>query len=171
MRVELAKLDNGAGDFAHEYAPGELTLDDDRAALVAGPAISGHINRKDNRVVVAGKFTAVARVDCDRCLQPVELPVSSEFRLEYVTAQTYLALDKVELTEDDLALSIFDGEFVDVDEIAREELLLAVPTQAICRESCKGFCPVCGVDRNETACNCDAAEIDPRWMGLRDLQF
>jgi uncharacterized protein len=171
MRVELARLDNESTDFAHEYSAGELTLDDDRVVLVEGPRISGHISRHENRVVVTGKFAAAAHVECDRCLQPLKLPISSNFKLEYVTARTYMSLDKVELAEEDLALSIFDGEYIDVDEIAREELLLALPTQAICRESCKGFCPTCGVDRNATACNCDAAEIDPRWMGLRDLQF
>ena len=77
----------------------------------------------------------------------------------------------MELAEEDLALSIFDGEFIDVDEIVREQLLLAIPAQLICQENCKGFCPVCGADRNVTDCNCDATEIDPRWSGLRDLQF
>ena len=46
-----------------------------------------------------------------------------------------------------------------------------VVQDAICQESCKGFCPVCGADRNVTDCHCDATEIDPRWSGLRDLRF
>jgi DUF177 domain-containing protein len=171
MRVELARLDNKAGNFAYEYSAGELVLEDDRVVLAGAPRISGRISRGERKVVVEGEFAAITEVECDRCLQPVELPINSDFRLEYVTAETYLSLETVELAEEDLALSIFDGEFIDVDEIAREQVVLAIPAQAICQENCKGFCPVCGADRNVIDCNCDAMEIDPRWMGLRDLQF
>lgn len=171
MRVELARLDNKAGNFAHEYSAGELVLEDDRVVLAGTPRISGLISRTEHKVVVEGEFAAIAEVECDRCLRPVQLPISSDFRLEYVTAVTYMSLETVELGPEDLALSIFDGEFIDVDEIVREQLLLAIPTQAICQENCQGFCPVCGADRNVIDCNCDATEIDPRWSGLRDLQF
>ncbi len=171
MRVELAGLENRAGRFTHEYAAGELVLDDDRVVLTGTPKVSGCISRAEHRVVVEGEFTAAAEVECDRCLQPVELPISSDFRVEYVTAETYKSRETAELGQEDLTLSIFDGEFIDVDEIVREQLLLAIPTHAICQDSGKGFCPVCGADKNAADCNCNATEIDPRWMGLRDLRF
>lgn len=171
MRVELAKLDNNVGNFAHEYADGEFVLEDDRVVVAAAPRVSGRITRTEHEVVVEGEFAAVAEVECDRCLRPVKLPISSNFRLEYVTPETYMSFETVELAQEDLALSTFDGEVIDVDDIVREQVLLAIPTQAICRENCKGFCPVCGADRNITDCNCSATEIDPRWSGLRDLRF
>jgi len=171
MRVELARLDNKAGNFAHEYSTAELVLEDERVVLAGAAKVSGRISRAERKVVVEGEFAAVAEVECDRCLQPVELPISSDFRLEYVTAETYLSLEAVELAEEDLTLATFDGDFIDVDEIVREQLLLAIPTHPICQESCKGFCPLCGADRNVTDCNCDATEIDPRWTGLRDFGF
>ncbi len=171
MRVELARLDNKVGVFAHEYSAGELVLDDDRVVLAGAPNVSGRISRAEHKVVVEGEFAAIAEVECDRCLQSVELPIRSDFRLEYVTAETYKSLETAELAQEDLALSIFDGEFIDVDDIVREQLLLAIPTHTICGENCKGFCPVCGADRNSTDCSCNAREIDPRWMGLKDLRF
>jgi DUF177 domain-containing protein len=171
MRVELAKLDNNGGNFAHEYTAGEFVLDDDRVVVAGAPRVSGRISRTEHKVVVEGEFAAIAEVECDRCLQPVELPISSDFRLEYVTAETYMSCKTVELAQEDLTLSIFDGEVIDVDDIVREQVLLAIPTQAICQENCKGFCPVCGADRNVTDCNCNATEVDPRWSGLRDLRF
>lgn len=171
MRVELARLDDGAGNFVHEYAAGELVLDDERVALAGATAVSGRISLTEQKAIVEGQFAAIAEVECDRCLQPVQLPISGEFRLEYVTAEAYESFETVELAQEDLAISTFDGESIDVDEIVREQLLLAIPTVAICQESCKGFCLVCGVDRNMSDCNCDATEIDPRWSGLKDLRF
>ncbi|CAN5666840.1 DUF177 domain-containing protein [soil metagenome] len=169
MRVELARLDNNAGTFSHEYAAGELVLDDDGVVLAAAPQVSGHISRTEQKVVVEGEFAAIAELECNRCLQPVEWPVSSDFRLEYITAEVYKLLETAELAPEDLTLSIFDGEFIDIDGMVREQLLLAIPTRAICQENCKGFCPVCGAARNVSDCSCSALEIDPRWTGLKEL--
>jgi uncharacterized protein len=99
----------------------------------------------------------------------VELPVDSRFQLEYVTPQDYQAQQAIELTGDDLDLSTFDGEGIDVDELVTEELLLAVPDQILCSENCKGICATCGVDRNLTECGCDSQKVDPRWAGLKEL--
>ena len=169
MRVELARLDDKAGKFAHDYVAGELVLDDERVELAAAPRVSGLITRREPKVVVEGQFTAVAQVECDRCLRAVQFPVSSEFRVEYVTAEVYKGLKSAELAEEDLVLSVFDGEAIDVDEIVREQLLLAVPSHAICQESCKGFCQICSANRNLIDCNCSAMEIDPRWTGLKAI--
>ncbi len=169
MRVELGSLEGKGSKFAHGYAPGELVLDDDRIALTQPPGVFGRIIRKGNEVVVEGQLTAVIQVECDRCLRPVTLPIQSEFAVEFVTTEAYKALEVSELGEEDLALSVFDGEFIDVDEIVAEQLMLAVPSQAICRADCKGLCAVCGADRNLNECDCKATEMDPRWSTLKEL--
>jgi uncharacterized protein len=97
------------------------------------------------------------------------LPIDSTFKLEYVTAEDYQAQQVIELTEDDLDLSLFDGEAIDIDELVTEELMLAIPDHVLCNENCKGMCPVCGVDRNSIRCECETHEVDPRWAGLKKL--
>ncbi len=168
MRVELASLGGKSGRFAHHYAPGELIVEDQRITLTEPAEISGRIVLKGNKTGVEGTVTAVAQVECDRCLTPVTLPVQAEFNVEYITAEAYQALEVSELGEEDLALSVFDGEYIDVDEIVLEQLWLAVPSQTICRESCKGLCPVCGIDRNLNDCSCQASDIDPRWAAMKN---
>jgi uncharacterized protein len=169
MRVELSSLGGKTGGFAHDYTAGELVLEDERVCLAEPPAVSGRINRREHKVMVEGRVTAVAQIQCDRCLKPFMLPIDTEFRVEYVTLEAYKALEIAELAEEDLALSVFDGEFIDVDEIVREQVLLAVPSQVVCQENCKGLCPICGVDGNVIGCDCQETEIDPRWKGLKDL--
>jgi uncharacterized protein len=39
----------------------------------------------------------------------------------------------------------------------------------VCRDDCRGICPVCGQNRNSTACNCHAEVADDRWAGLKKL--
>jgi uncharacterized protein len=169
MRIELAALENGRGAFTYAYAPGEHVLEDDRVQLVVPPTVTVEVLQKGRRVHLGGTVAARVQVECDRCLKAVELPVDSRFDLEYVTAADYEAQQAVELSEEDLELSVFDGETIDIDELVAEELLLAVPDHVLCNDNCKGLCPVCGADRNTVNCDCQSAEVDPRWAGLKEL--
>ena len=169
MRIELASLESGKGVFAHRYAPDELALEDERVKLIEPADVSGKVRQQGSRTHVSGRVTARVQTECDRCLKVVELPIDSRFKLEYVTAEDYRAQQIVELTEEDLDLSVFDGEAIDIDELVKEEVLLAVPDQVVCGESCKGICAVCGGNRNLAKCGCEAKEIDPRWAELKKL--
>ena len=169
MRVELASLERHGGKFAHNYEPGEFELNEDRVTVVAAPRVTGRIQRSDSKVTVKGEVSAELQVECDRCLKSLPAPVSSTFEVEYVTPDVYEAGQAAELIDEDLSLSIFDGEVIDIDELVREQLLLALPAQILCGEDCKGLCPRCGSDRNFVDCKCQEAEVDPRWAGLKEL--
>ena len=169
MRIELASLEDGRGAYAHAYALGELLLDDERLVLLEPPAVSGNLREKGRRVHVAGRVTGRVQLECDRCLKLVELSIDSPFKLEYVTAEDYREQQAVELTEEDLDLTVFDGQAIDIDELVKEELLLAVPDHVLCTESCKGMCAVCGVNKNSNDCKCETRQVDPRWAGLEGL--
>jgi len=169
VRIELDSLEGATKSFSHVYGSGELDFFDERVRLSAPPEISGQLLRKGSQIFLNGRLKALAQVDCDRCLRAIDVPVQTKFNLQYVTAAEYQRMHAAALEESELELSVFDGETIDVDEIAREQLLLAVPTRSLCRADCKGFCPVCGVDRNLKECNCQSAETDLRWAGLKDL--
>ena len=169
MQIELATLESTRGKFHHVYNPGELSLNDERVKLAGPTEVSGRITRSPENVRVNGEIKGAVQVECDRCLQEVELPIKLEFNLEYVTEGEYDRLHAAELLEEDLSLSVFDGEAIDIDEIVREQVLLAVPSQVLCDENCKGLCEKCGSNRNLVNCDCETREIDPRWAELKKL--
>jgi uncharacterized protein len=170
MQIEVASLAESAKDFEHQYQPGELSVEDDRIQLLdPQPRVQGRIKLDGRRVKVAGKIAGHLELECDRCLKPVDSVLEAKFSREYVTTADYEAQHAVELSEDDLNLSIFDGAVVDVDSLVREELLLAAPDQVLCQQTCQGICPDCGADRNLASCDCETAEDDPRWAGLKEL--
>jgi uncharacterized protein len=169
VRIELASLEGAKGTFAHSYAEGELAQEEDRLHIAQPPMVSGEIRQKGRRVDVTGRVIARVQVECDRCLKLVQLPVDSSFKLKYVTREDYQAQQAVELTEDDLDLTVFDGEGIDIDALVTEEILLSVPDHLLCEDDCKGICPLCGADRNSRDCGCENAEVDPRWAGLKEL--
>ena len=169
MRIEVEQLESGGKKFAHTYEPEELILDEESARLIETPRVEGSASRKGEEVRLRGRVTARAEVDCDRCLNAVQFPIETEFDVTLIPAARYLEQERAELQEDDLLLSVYEGDTVDVDEIVREQILLALPARALCREECKGLCPVCGIDRNNNACACDVRETDPRWAALKNL--
>ena len=170
MRIELENLEGGKGDFAHVYQPDELNPVDERVRVTEPVTVKGKVKLSSNEVFVNGHIDTRAQVDCDRCLQPVELPVSADFALEYITGSDYESSDVAELTEAELSVSVFDGKAIDVDEIVKEQILLTVPTRMLCREECKGICPECGIDKNTGECQCVTDDIDPRWAALKNLK-
>ena len=170
MRLELENLEDGKGSFAHTYRPDELDLMDERVKLNQPASVTGRIRTSGSEVRVSGKIDARVEVDCDRCLKAVELPVTAQFGLQYITEQEYESSDKAELSPEEMVVSIFDGVAIDVDEIVREQILLGVPDRTLCREDCKGICSTCGIDLNTATCNCQSSEIDPRWAALKKFQ-
>ena len=58
---------------------------------------------------------------------------------------------------------------LDVDQLVHNEILTDWPIQVLCREDCKGICPSCGANRNQTSCGCDTAVPDPRMAAISDI--
>ena len=170
MQLEL-EIPGKAPSFAHRYAPDELALDDRDLRLAEPAGVEGRIRRTGGELQVSGTLTTTVETPCARCLKPVLIPIRAEFFERFVTAVSWQGEEQHELASEDLNLSVFDGETIDLDELVREEIELATPVQVFCREDCKGLCPVCGVDWNLKTCKCGTQEIDSRWEKLKDLRF
>lgn len=171
VQIEIDSIVGSRGALAHVYAPGELIFEDDRVRLCGPPEVSGQLVLRGKRVLLQGRLVAQAEVDCDRCLRVVDLAVESQFSLQYLTRVEYESSQAVELEDEDMTVSVFDGEVIDIDELVREQVLLAIPERNLCREDCKGLCPTCGIDRNLSDCGCESAELDPRWAALKNLRL
>jgi uncharacterized protein len=66
-------------------------------------------------------------------------------------------------------LAIPETGILDLSTIFREYLLLDIPIQPVCSPTCKGLCPICGGNLNETECNHPEVDIDPRMAVLQEL--
>ncbi|MBM4267018.1 MAG: DUF177 domain-containing protein [Deltaproteobacteria bacterium] len=113
-----------------------------------------------------GTLDTMVEATCARCLGTYGRPLRAPF--EFVLAPSRTLEDREELSADDLALSFYSGPEIDLEPLCSEQAILALPTRALCREDCRGLCPVCGVDRNTENCDCHVVESDPRWAALRE---
>ena len=170
MRIELDKSEELGGRFSRVYEINELTLDDGEVRLIDPAKVCGRIIREGNEVELSGELTAIIEIPCGRCLQPARLPIHSEFAERFVPTVSWRGEEQHELHEADLNLAVFDGEAIDLDDLVREEILLALPGHVLCSEDCKGLCSICGINRNVSSCKCESKVIDSRWNKLKELR-
>ncbi len=169
MKIELDKLAGRESNFIKKFEPEEISLDDEDVRINKPVEIECVIKRSEARVNLRGRIKAGVKVPCDRCLIDVDVDIDNEFDVDFVSGSIYDAANALELNEDDLNLSVLDTDAVDVEEFAREQLYLALPSHIICKTDCLGLCDKCRANRNIKNCECDKTEIDPRWAGLKDL--
>lgn len=127
------------------------------------------LTRTRQGILVQGNFRSEAELTCDRCLKTFLTPVEFDIEEEFVPTVDVNTGRWLQLEETDPALLIDEHHLLDLEEILRQAIYLALPMHPVCRPDCQGLCPSCGQDRNEGTCECREDEIDPRWEGLRAL--
>ncbi len=122
------------GVTLEETISGEI-LDVDRPDIeVDGPVrVKAQVQRKKDGVRIGLEIEAGIHITCGRCLDYIE---------KNITRQS------------EVFKPVKEDKVIDLIQIAREELVLGFPATALCREDCRGLCPVCGRNRNLRQCNC-----------------
>lgn len=168
MFIDLANAPTHQKSLRAEFVDDEIDLAGE--ARLTGPAVfDGEVFRDDTRTYLGGMITAMVEADCSRCLELVERSFEIPFRDVFVDASLETDQHETEVGEDDLDESLVIGGRVDLAEVVREQILLAMPEQIFCKEDCRGLCPICGGNRNLIDCSCEKDEIDPRWAALKNL--
>jgi len=121
------------------------------------------------QIRVSGSYTVEMISQCDRCLAPVRHPLKAEFDLYYRPASDVPEEEEVKIDAGEAEIGFYD-DGLELEDILREQVLLALPMQRVCSETCKGICPGCGRNRNEAACDCKP-QVDDRWAALRNLEL
>ncbi len=170
MIVDVALLKDAQISFDFLIAPNEIDLEGEAIKLKDVVKIEGELKRGIARTDVQGKIAAEIEVECNRCLQTAEISLEFPFDAVFVTAENYTQEKEAQLKADDLEVSVFEGDKLDLTELVREQILLNLPTQIFCREDCQGLCQKCGANLNLIDCNCEEKEIDPRWAVLKNLK-
>lgn len=133
-------------------------------------ALSAHLQMNRDEVLVRGRGEGSLSLRCSRCLEPVSQALDFSFDLLFVPRAKEPKVPRgaeVRLEAQDLDVDFFDGEEIDLDLIAREQLLLALPSYPICQSDCRGLCGHCGANLNEALCGCSQSKpTDPRLAKL-----
>lgn len=123
----------------------------------------------DGEVRIKGHLSVEMECECDRCLCRARFPLDSRFDLFYRPSAALNRDQEVAIDEGEAQMGFYEGMGVELEEVLREQVILLMPMQRICTDDCKGICPVCGRNRNESSCDCRVETVDDRWSALRNI--
>lgn len=119
---------------------------------------------------VKGKLAVTVAAPCDRCLEPAAKEICRDFDLVYMPAAEMKKGGEDEVDEDAIEVGFYEGNGLELNDVLREVVLLALPMRLVCDEECKGICPSCGQNRNQAECGCHSELTDDRWSKLKLLR-
>lgn len=117
-----------------------------------------NIGKNQLHFVVQADITLV--LTCDRCLEEVLWTCPIRFDKEF---------DKSDRDDEWNQESFIEGNNLDVERLICTELLPKIPMKILCKDDCKGICPVCGTNRNKKDCGCDQSVPDLRMAAIQDI--
>jgi uncharacterized protein len=150
LKINLRLLEKKDLPLAGEIPPGELGLEDTPDEVFGPVAYDLQATRPGGGVLLRGRVATVLRTTCGRCLAAFDLALAANDVCHFYEHP--------------------QGEEIDVAPDLREDLLIILPLKRLCRESCRGLCPVCGGDRNRRACRCAVPGVgQDLWAALDSL--
>jgi uncharacterized protein len=177
MFIQIKDLELRKIVFDEQVPPGILDLGADieqkSPVTASGQAELIRENRgrevvKDIRLV--GKFAAGVQLHCARCLEPIDHSVAESFDLIYRPLGVDATADERSISVADTEIGYYQGEGLLLEDVLKEQILLALPVKQVCSAGCKGLCPHCGRNLNMESCDCVSTMSDPRWAALEDIR-
>jgi uncharacterized protein len=178
MLFTVVDLQRERSDFHVSLPPGAIDYTEDirqSGDLTAqGRADLLHEHRGPHDVVDDIRIRADAKTHlelaCARCLEPVIVPVATTFDLIFRPGQADASSAERSISTSETEIGYYEGDGLLLEDVLREQILLALPARVLCNEACKGLCPTCGRNRNTDPCDCDSALSDPRWAALQSVR-
>jgi DUF177 domain-containing protein len=172
MRLDLSHIRQSETPFDRRYEPDAFagTVEDYR--VIAPVILRMTIHKDKDRFRLVGTVETQLEIECSRCLERFELPVDQTFDLRYLPRGESASGEKDdedEIADDDVSITFYRDEAIDLFDLQREQFYLALPMKPLCRPDCRGICPHCGINRNFESCQCESRWEDPRLAGLKTL--
>lgn len=148
-------------------------LDAPQEFVVKGPVDARcMLTRKgDNKVELQGRLQATLTLICDRCLSSYDREVNTELQVLFeVESDDSWHLKDLEYKIPDLDTVLLEEPVLDLDDVLRQQLYLALPMKKLCTEQCRGICSQCGTDLNHGACGCADENKDSPFAVLAQLK-
>jgi len=133
MKIEISKIKDTAG-LEENISAKKWDLDSSDVTFVDNINVKCEFERIGEEVIVDTKVISNREITCSRCLNKVLKTIKQDFKKSYNVKDS--------------------GEFLDMDNDIREEILLNYPMKVLCKPDCKGICYGCGINLNLESCQC-----------------
>jgi uncharacterized protein len=155
--------------FVPHEVEGSIEIDEfivgDEAFEVRAPAsYAVTCTALEDGIIAQGEVSMPVRASCSRCLEPFETTICSP-------VDTMFYYEPTNDEDGDPYPIVDEYGHIDLEAELIEDLIVAAPFAPLHDEGCRGLCPVCGVNRNDTTCSCAEDTVDERYpfAGLDEL--
>ncbi|MGA1871031.1 MAG: YceD family protein [bacterium] len=169
MNIQLKEIPEEGCTIASEVPKTDFNLGEDEVRLQGPVSINIKINKSSRGIIISGKVKTLLELECSRCLENFLFHVNEQFEACFIPEDQKIEEEEVELTKNDMDVSFFKGEAIDLTDVIREQILLSVPMTPVCKSSCRGLCSNCGQNLNQGKCACGSFSSDRRWSALSKL--
>ena len=135
IKVSVRDITGSKGLDINQTIPKEgIGLSDEEIDLRSPIEVKAHLQRMDDTIIADTVVTADFGYLCARCLEEMHEVQTRNYHFDFETGDTI--------------------EYIDLGEEIRQELIIDNPVKVLCKKSCKGMCPKCGVNLNQEPCKC-----------------
>lgn len=170
MLLDVSRFRTGTEHLERRFEAGTLPGGGEDFRIASPVELTADLRKDEQKIHLTGHVTGTLEFECSRCLEPYQVPVEASFETLLLPLEENRGDGEREVAEDDLGVSYYKDQVIDLGEIIREQFYLALPMKPLCREDCRGLCPVCGKNRNRETCTCQTEWVDPRLEPLRKLR-
>ena len=114
-------------------------------------------------VLVSGEIEAPLVGSCARCLEPIEDTLTLDVQELYAYEGS-----TTEATSEEDEVRRIDGDYLDLEPLARDTVVLALPLAPVCRDDCAGLCVDCGSRLDDLPPDHTHEVVDARWAALTE---
>jgi uncharacterized protein len=176
LKIRIDDLKNKTVELSDEESlegyPALLALQEAGECLFLAPLrIHLSIAREFDHIRVNGRVETSLRLDCARCLVEYQLDINSPFTIFFMRTLEIAQDEEVELADNDLISSTYEGNEIDFTSEITEQIILEIPIKPLCRDDCRGLCPNCGAELNVADCSCGREDANFRFSALKDLKI
>lgn len=128
-------------------------------------ALECRMDKSNHQIILDCTVKGNAEFSCDRCNEEFEMELSNSF-------QVSCFFEEKDTDDDEINIKFLtaDQDKIDITEEIKDYLLLSIPMKALCDEECKGLCPSCGQNLNESTCSCSNESTTSVWEPLKKLK-
>ncbi|MFH1519121.1 MAG: DUF177 domain-containing protein [Candidatus Omnitrophota bacterium] len=134
MRIKIEKIKDKAIEVEEEIPASSWEIDSSDIAFINSICLKSKFLRVGEEIIVDSSVTTQREIICSRCLLTAQQTIDYNFKRAYKVSEL--------------------GEYLEINDDIREDILLNFPMKVLCKEDCSGICPVCGVNLNQQQCNC-----------------
>lgn len=165
--ITLAELERHRIVVSRTYASGTLDYHDAEFRQAGPLEVNAVAELVGSEIRIRGHLGTRLSAHCDRCLEPVEIPIERDFDLFYRPVASIAREEEIVVPKEELGVGFYSGDGVALADVVTEQVILSVPMKSLCREDCRGLCPVCGADRNKVECHCPPSKDESPFARLR----